>query len=58
MAQACGLEAVGYSTGNSVALMVGFGLGGIAMGKLADRERRSVDLAEVYPNPLPDPAAR
>ncbi len=30
----------------------------IEAGKLADRERRTVELAEVYPSPLPDPAAR
>lgn len=30
----------------------------VEAGKLADRERRTVELAEVYPNPLPDPAAR
>lgn len=30
----------------------------VEAGKLADRERRTVDLSEVYPNPIPDPAAR
>ena len=30
----------------------------IEAGKLADRERRTVELAEVYPSPLPDPAAQ
>ena len=30
----------------------------IEAGKLADSERRTVELAEVYPSPLPDPDAR
>ena len=30
----------------------------VEAGKLADRERRTVELAEVYPSPIPDPAAR
>jgi hypothetical protein len=30
----------------------------VEAGKLSDRERRTVPLAEVYSNPIPDPAPR